>query len=331
MEEEMRAHIALQAKENIQAGMNPRDARRAALRDFGGMESIKETCREQRGFSWLEDLVHDVHFATRVLRKTPGFTTIVVLTLALGIGAVSSVFNIVQAVLLTPSPYKKPERIVLINSVRKDGAPYVQGSTPEQWLEWRKDAKSFEAMAGYNFSKVMDYLIQSNRSGSISGLSVTLDFLKVIGVQPEIGRAFLPSDIPPPNSAITTVNVVILGHEFWQRRFSGDRNIIGRVLKLNFCGAVIVVGVMPPGLRTLPAPSNVPRYDVDAPVDCWIPIAPERINPMKRVVIARLREGARLSTAQAELTAVAARQAQQNPALEGITAQVVSLPLSTQE
>ena len=329
MDEEMRGHIELQTKQNIEDGMSPEEARRGAVREFGGMESIKETCRDERGFSWLEDLTHDLHFAIRVLRKNPGFATIVLLTLALGIGAVSSVFNIVQAVLLTPSPYLKPQQIVLINSIRKDGAPYLNGSTAEQWLEWQKEAKSFEAMAGYNFSKAMDYLISPDRSESISGVSVTLDFFKVLGVLPEKGRAFLPSDIPSPNSATGTGTVVILGHEFWQRRFRGDPNIIGRVLKLNFGGQVTVIGVMPAGLRTLPSPSNVPRYDLDAPVDCWIPIAPERIGPMKRAVIARLRDGVRLASAQAELTALAIRQTQENPTLEGITAQIVSLPLST--
>lgn len=267
MDEEMRGHIELLTKQNREAGLGPAEPRRAAVRESGGMESIKEPCREQRGVSWLEFLAHGIHFAIRVLRKNPGFTASVLLTLALGIGAVSSVFNVVQAVLLTRSHYRNPQEIVPINSIREDGVAYLNGSTAEQWLESKMEAKSSEAMAGFNFTKAMDFLISSDRNESISGLWVTLHFFKVIGVQPEMGRAFLPSDTPPPKSEGGSGTVVILGHEFWQRRSHGDRNITGRVLKLNFAGQVRVVGMMPPGLRSLPSPFNVPRYDTDAPMD----------------------------------------------------------------
>jgi putative ABC transport system permease protein len=328
MDEEMRSHIEMQARENIEAGMTPEEARYAAMRQFGWVESIKESCREQRGMVWLEDLAQDIQFGARMLRKNPGFTAIVLLTLALGIGAVSSVFSLVRGALLTPSPYHNPEQIVLINSVRTDGAPYVKGCTAAQWQEWRREAKSFEEIAGYNYSKAGDFLISPDRNESVSGLWVTLDFFKVIGVQPQMGRAFLPSDVPPADSPQANGPVVILGHEFWQRRFHGDPNIIGQVLHLNFSGPVTVVGVMPPGLRSLPTPSNVPRYDLDASLDYWMPISPERLGPLKRAVIGRLHDGTRLATAQAELTAIAARQAQEDTALEGITTKVVSLPLS---
>jgi len=104
MNEEMRSHIEMQTQENIDAGMSPEEARYAAMRQFGWVESIKESCREQRGMVWLENLAQDVRFAARMLQKKPGFTAIVLLTLALGIGAVSSVFSLVRGVLLTPSP-----------------------------------------------------------------------------------------------------------------------------------------------------------------------------------------------------------------------------------
>ena len=144
MDEEMRSHIEMQARDNIEAGMTPEEARYAAMRQFGWVESIKESCREQRGMIWLEDLAQDVRFGARMLRKNPGFTAIVLLTLALGIGAVSSVFSLVRGVLLTPSPYSKPEQIVLINSVRKDGAPY----------EAQENSKTRLSYAGLGSSKL---------------------------------------------------------------------------------------------------------------------------------------------------------------------------------
>ncbi len=119
----MRLHIEMQTQKNIEAGMQPDESRSAAQRQFGGVESIKEICREQRGASWIENLGQDVRYGARTLRKNPGFTALAAMTLALGIGATSTVFSLIQGVPLTPPPYHEPERLALILPMREDGRP----------------------------------------------------------------------------------------------------------------------------------------------------------------------------------------------------------------
>ena len=215
--------------------------------------------------------MNDLKFAFRQLRKNPGFTAVAVLTLALGIGATSAVFDLIQGVLLTPPPYPKPEEIVLITPAKTDGQPYAVGCTSAQWIEWRKEAKSFEAMAGYIWT--FDFLILPDGSESFQGMEVTPDYFKVIGTKPFLGRTFLESDASAKGDT-----VVVLGYDFWQRRFNGDPNVLGKTIKITRAQPPLaVVGVMPPGVRFLPAFSNAdfPNYDINARVDYWIPITPE--------------------------------------------------------
>jgi putative ABC transport system permease protein len=326
IDDELRFHVEQRVSENIAAGMSPEEAAREARNRFGNLQSVREECRDVRGAAFGETVLQDIRFGARLLRKNPGFTAVVLLTLALGTGSVSSVFSGVQGVLLKPFPYSKPERIVLINSVRKDGAPYANGCTETEWRAWRTEAKSFEDMAAYSLATDGDILISPDGNESVSTLDVTLDFFKVMGIQPQLGRAFVASDVPPSGESAT---VVILGHEFWQRQFHGDLNIIGKPVRFNFshAGPLTVIGVMPPGFRGLPSPF-VQSYEINnnTLVDCWLPVSVEGIRQVNRGVVGRLREGARLSTAQAELTAISARQAQEDTTLDGVTAKAELLP-----
>jgi putative ABC transport system permease protein len=267
----------------------------------------------------------DVRFGARMLRKNPGFTIIAALTLALGIGATSSVFSLVQGVLLTPPPYPRPERIVLIQPVRADGRPYTRGPTTEQWTEWQKESRSFEVLAGYDWT--FDYLLLQDGGEAVSGLEITSDYFKVIGTKPFLGRTFLESE-SPANPQLATF--IILGYDLWQRRFHGDPHILGQKIRMSRHEPLTVVGVMPPGVRFLPSFGEEmnPNYDVNARVDYWLPVAPDLSKPTwgsgngPWSVAGRLRSRVTPAQAEAELVAIAARQAQANGYYQGITVKV---------
>ena len=163
----------------------------------------------------------DVRYGWRKLRQEPSFTAIAVLTLALGIGATSAVFSLVQGVLLTPPPYRDPEQLVLVQRARTDGQPGPpQRWSAAQWLEWQRDSKSFEAMAGYAWS--FNFLVSDEGSESLEGMFVSTDFFKVLGLEPLLGRTFQESE-----TAFPAGQVIILGYDVWQRKFGGDPKIIG--------------------------------------------------------------------------------------------------------
>ena len=267
----------------------------------------------------------DICLGARMLRRNPGFTIIAALTLALGIGATSSVFSLVQGVLLTPPPYPSPDRILLIQPVRADGGPYLRGPATEQWTEWQKESRSFEVLAGYDWT--FDYLLLQDGGEAVSGLEVTSDYFKVIGTKPFLGRTFLESE-SPANPQLATF--IILGYDLWQRRFHGDAHILGRKVRMSRHEPLTVVGVMPPGVRFLPSFGEEmnPNYDVNARVDYWLPVAPDLSKPKwgsgngPWSVAGRLRTSVTPAQAAAELIAIAAKQAQANDYFQGITVNV---------
>jgi putative ABC transport system permease protein len=260
-----------------------------------------------------------------MLLKQPGFSLIAVLTLALGIGATSAVFSLIQGVLLTPPPYRQPERLVLIPTARADGQPMTNspGWPAQQWLDWQKESKTLEAIAAYDWS--FNFLVLPEGSESLEGMWVTRDYFNVVGLKPMLGRTFLESETRPKAPP-----VIILGYEFWQRQFNGDRNIIGKTIRISRQDAPpTVIGVMSPGVRFLPSPTTAqePNYNVNALVDFWIPAAPEPswIKARAWNVVGRLGRNATVEQARTELTVLCNREAQAERDFAGIVPQVHSL------
>jgi putative ABC transport system permease protein len=267
----------------------------------------------------------DLRFAIRMLLKQPGFSLIAVLTLALGIGVTSAVFSLIQGVLLTPPPYKKPQQLVLLQSARTDGQKEENPRDwpAQQWLEWQKEAKSFADIAGYYWQ--FNFLIRNDGSQSIQGMAVSKDYLQLMGLRPVMGRGFAEQDF-----AQGPVKVILLGYEFWQRTFNGDPQIIGKTVRISRLDVPpTIIGVMPPGVRFLPSPraAKEPNYNVNALVDFWSPAAadPKSLKDPYWNVVARLKDGVTPQQGQGELAVLTAREAQAEKQFEGFRPQVQSL------
>jgi putative ABC transport system permease protein len=262
-------------------------------------------------------MLRELRFAIRMLLKQPGFSLIAVLTLALGIGATSAVFSLIQGVLLTPPPYKKPQQLMLVPTARTDGQEMdsPRGWAAQQWQEWQKEARSFTGIAAYDWT--FNFLVRNEGSQSMQGMWVTKDYLPVMGLRTMAGRGFEESDFGQG-----PVRVMLLGYEFWQRAFGGDRQIIGKTVRISRWDVPpTVIGVMQPGVRFLPSPgaAKEPNYDVNATVDFWMPITPDPkfLKDPYWNVVARLGDGTTQQQGQQELAVLAAREAQAEKQFEG--------------
>ena len=299
MAEEMRAHLERRTQANIAAGMPPDEARYAAQRSFGGVDQIKEVAREQRGGAWAEQGVKDVRYAVRILRKSPGFAATAILTLALGIGACTAMFSIVNSVLLKPLPFREPDRLVWIENVF-DGGLSGRTSRADVINGWRDENKSFESLAAYyafSDSRRLTLTVAGNPE-RLRGFAVSDNFLPTLGVALSHGRNFTAEEC-----AFRGPPAVILSHSFWQRRFAADPGIVGQTITLDN-RATTVVGVLPP---TFDFDSIfTPGSEVEAITP--FPLTKETARAGNTVFgLGRLKPGVTVEQAQAELTVISER------------------------
>jgi putative ABC transport system permease protein len=306
MTQEVQSHIDHLTDEYVRRGL-PRDAaRRAALRDFGAVEGAKESVRDARGIRPLETLVQDTRYAIRLLIKTPTFSIVAILTLALGIGANTAIFSLVDAVILRPLPYERPNRLVSlweaetgINADDHSGgaqlvsAPTRSNVSPANLIDYMK-APGFSGLAGFTTQALN--LTNSGSPERLFGEAVTWNYFSVLSARPAAGRVLLPEDDKP-----MAAKVIVLSDALWRRRFNADPNIVGRSLTLD--GELwTVIGVMPAsfrGVMSFAAATNVVEFWVPAayPADLLANHGDHEIN-----VVGRLRDGVSLETAQAQLT-----------------------------
>jgi len=300
---ELQAHLDLETAENIRRGMHPDEARRQALLASGGLTQAAEAVRDQRGLPWIESIAADVRYALRALRRSPAFTAVVVITLALGIGANTAIFSVVRGVLLKPLPHRDGDRLLYLRHATDGiGGNDVNFSVPEV-RDVRTGTTSFAGIAEYSQS---NFTLQGVGDPSRVSIGlVTGNFFEVMGLAPVLGRLTLPSDDGPG-----VPGVMVLTHQYWIRRFGGDSSVIGRQVRLDGRLAT-VIGVVQP------AP-NYPDH-IDALAN--MVISPHHLSALMvqnrshrmTEVIARLAPGATLDHARAEVEAVQARMQRDHP------------------
>jgi putative ABC transport system permease protein len=291
LEEEIRFHLEMKAEENLAAGVSPEDARYAAQRQFGNQTLLQEVSRDMWAVRSIETLFQDLRYGARGLLKNPGFTAVAVLTLALGIGANTAIFSVVNAVLLRPLPYADDEQLLMIWGRLPDtGIKRISVSVPE-FIDYRDRTHSF-AQVGFYGDK--DFTLTGRGSAErFTGALVSANLLSLLGVKPALGRHFLTEENQPDLSRVVT-----LSYGLWQRRFGGDPQLIGHEITLDGV-ACTVVGVMPPGFQFPSAETEIWR-----PLDITADRLNERYSRWLSSV-ARLKPGVTMAQAQAEMDALA--------------------------
>jgi len=295
LDAEVRAHLGLLTDEKVREGLSASDARRAARIELGGVEQVKEEVRSARAGAWLENFLQDVRYGARQLRRNPGFTFVAVLTLALGIGANTAIFSVVNAVVLHQLPFAQPDRLVTIAEGDPDTPnPITVDFTTTYDLRARSglfDRMSLLRSGG-------GALAEGGEPERLSGLRVSYDFFDTLGVRMAFGRAFLPEEDRPDNR-----HFVILSHELWARRFGSDPSVVGRVIHLTD-SAFTVVGVLPAGFRAqlIPGAEEFPEIYAPLGYDLKDPSACRGCQHLR--LIGRLKPGVSVATASAELNTI---------------------------
>lgn len=289
---EIEEHIELQTEENIRGGMSPAQARRQALLKFGAVEPIKESYRAQESIPFVENLLLDLKYGLRIMRKSPGFTAVAVITLALGIGANTAVFSIVYGVVFRPLPYPQPQRIVELTEF--SGSGNDEKDVTYQELQFLQEHSSpFQFLTGYTVQG--HNLGLGSETEHVKGQPVSTDYFHVLGIKPLLGRDFLADD----NNG-SGAHVAILSYQIWQRGMGSDGSIIGRTVTLDG-EPFTVIGIMPPGLEASVDPI------LPGDTDVWTPLAlvSQTAGSGQNIeVLGRLGPGLSMAQAQAQMRSI---------------------------
>jgi predicted permease len=290
--EELRFHLERLIEEKVAKGMPPEDARYAALRELGGVEQIKEECRDMRRVNYIESFLKDLRYGLRMLAKNPGFAAVAVMTLALGIGANTAMFTVVNTVLLHPLPYPDSGRIV--NITRPGGG----SASIMMFTYWERNNAPFEDLTAYDLTGVGLNLSGGDRLELVQGVHVSRNYFRLFGANPILGRTFTAEEDQPGGT-----QVVVISYGLWQRRFGGVPLLLGKTITLG--GApYAIIGILSPSFQPYP------------PVDVWMPLQadPSGTNQAHTLFVSgRLPSGKTLAEVNAQMSVIGKQYVQAHP------------------
>jgi predicted permease len=296
LDEELQYHLQREIDERLNTGLAPEEARYAALRAMGGIAKSKEECRDMRRVNVIDDLLRDVQYAGRSLRRGPGFAALAILIMALGIGANTAVFSVVNAVLLKPLSFHDPDRIVTLSDFSTTDQTRTALSkqvSAREFQDWHDQSSSFETMAYYGSRETA--VIRASEAGYARVAGVSPEFFRVFALEPIAGRFPTPEEMKPGGGA------VMISYGYWRSHFGGDPRALGQTVRVY--GLRTIVGVLPPGFR------------FPEKADLWFGVTETTDPPAARnyLAVARLKPGVSLEQAQTEMTVIARRLAQKYP------------------
>jgi len=306
-ERELDAYLEAETDENIARGMSPEEAHYAAHRKLGNTTLIREEIYYMNSIGWLDALWQDLRFGLRMVRQNPGFTAVVVLTLALGIGANAAIFSVVNTVLLKPLPYAQPERLVAVESTHIRRGPIPHSLSYPDFFDFRAQNHVFEHLVTWQNTNLT--LTGAGAPTKLDAAVVTWDMFLLLGIQPQLGRGFLPSE------EAAGTHVVVLSHLLWQTQFGGARDIVGRTMTLDG-DAYTVIGVAPAGCVF---PVNEPDIQLWTTIAIFREVPPgstpvtEQRGARMLTALGRLKPGVGIQQARADLNVIAAALARQYP------------------
>ncbi len=304
--EEMRLHVEMKAEEKRQAGMNEKEAQQAACREFGNAALLKEASREMWGWTIVESTINDIRYGLRMLAKNPSFTTVAMITLALGIGANTAVFSVVDAVILRPLPYRHPEQLLLVSETLPQMSHDEIGVSAAEYFDYQEQNHSFSQVAAYESDGFN--LTGEGAPLRVNAARLSASAFPLLGVGASLGRTFTPEE-----DRVGFANVVVLSHSLWERQYGRDPKILGKTVKLDE-KPFIVVGVMP---TSFCFPFDGAPFSERA--DLWLPEAfsmnrlKDRTMEFGVGLIGRLKPGVTEAEAQKDVENIAAAFMHQHP------------------
>src|SRR5215813_6426165 len=301
MEEEMHFHFEMQIEQNLDSGMAAEEARYAARRQFGNQTWLKEVSREMWSLNSIETLIQDLRYGARMLLKIPGFALVAIITLSLGIGANTTIFSLINSLLLKPIPFPQADRLALVwqSQVSNPNSRNIVVSAPNFW-DWQRQNDVFENMAVFDTAGKGYDLSGDGEPERVSGLRVSAGFFDTLGVKPRLGRAFSPEEEQPGRH-----QVVVISDGLWRSRYNSDPAIVGKTIKVDSENHT-VIGVMLPEFE----------FQFWSPIhQLWVPVAYTR-NDKDRgsqsfICIGRLKSGVTMEQASAQMNAIGLRLAQE--------------------